>query len=55
MLILTIVHLYITLNHSFSFISFYLLYVSACDLVFAYCLFMCFKRLIYVHAKMRSR
>ena len=51
----TIAHLDITLDHSFSFIQFYLFYNSACDLVFACCLFVCFRRLICVHAKTGSR
>ena len=41
MLILTTSHLDITFDHSFSFIHFCLFYVSAYDLVFACCLFMC--------------
>ena len=37
MLILKTSHLHITLNHSFSFIQFYLFYISACDFVFSCC------------------
>ena len=41
MLILTTAHLDITLTILFSFIHLCLFYVSACDLVFTSCLFMC--------------
>ena len=37
MLILKTSHLHITLDHSFSFIQFYLFYISSCDLVFSCC------------------
>ena len=54
-MILTTTQLDITLDYSFSFISFYLFYASACDLVFVCYLFMCFRRLICMHAKIGLR